>query len=752
MYSTTTSTSATLRPQTTAAVKGFRGPHWLWPWNWLSVVGIMIGLGAYNVLIYTPQHDRPHTFTFLAFLYAIGLAGCILFDALLIGLRLLGIMKVTDVFTRLENVALATGLGLGMISLGVLALGMVHLYYPVTFAVLLIGLPFAFPGERYWLASQISLLANRLRHVQWKSSNLTQSVAYLLLGSISLSAFILIFLRDLTPPSANQGYDTYQYHWAVPALLIRNHGWVGFPGWAHANLPFNTEMLNLIALCMQAPKAATLLQDSFSLLFALLLFALVRHAFGAVPALLAVAAHITIPLLDIYSSQSYVETGLIFFGFATLVVLIRWLERLIALHEVRYSLLALAGAFFGLAVSVKYTALEYAPALCLVLIFGLVYAAWHARKSQSDIVSRGASYWRAGRVVVGGIAWFSGGFLVAYLPWAIKNWLLLGNPVYPALAPLFGSTVWNAARDLTLESTFRSFGPHTGPVAQFHLYAIDLFFHWYHYGEGRGFPIGKAFPLATVLLVAYPIILRRDRHNTREHKVLQTVLLSVLAASSFLGLNTWAFSGALVERYALPMVSLVTVLGAILLGWLITLRYRGAQFVAIAMLLLVATHLVSQERAYLYNGFQARSPISLVRGRISEDQLIRTRSGSGLPRDFWQMTDYLNQTLPHDGKLLMLGRGTGYFIQGRDYVADSGGDWVPYLVSEGKTPDGILRTLHSQGFTYVVYDRKIMGFLVDSYKNDVLVKDLPIYLDFQDHYLIPIAQWGTFSLYRVPES
>lgn len=129
---------------------------------------------------------------------------------------------------------------------------------------------------------------------------------------------------------------------------------------------------------------------------------------------------------------------------------------------------------------------------------------------------------------------------------------------------------------------------------------------------------------------------------------------------------------------------------------------------------------------------------------------MRDEDSRGMPADFWSMTDYINTQLPHDGKLLMLGRGTGYFLADRDYVADSGGDWVPYLVSEGKTSDGMLHILRSQGFTYVVYDTHMMSWLTVRYRNAVLAADIPTYLDFQRHHLIFIGQWGDLSLYRVP--
>lgn len=755
--------ATTMTPASSPSTEKRHRPLWrMWPLSWLIIVLGMLGLGAYDLLIYTPQSDRPHTFAALAFLYAIGLAACIVFTALLIGLRLIAAIGVADTFTRLECAALATGLGLGAISIAVLTLGLLHLYYPVIFAVLLIGVPFAFPIERRWLASQGRLLGASIRGMRWKTMHLFDVLAILTLGSICVSAFILLFLRDLTLPSSITGYDTYQYHWAVPALLLRHHGWLGFPGWAHANLPFNTEMLDLIALSLQAPTAATLVQDVFGLLCALLIFSLVRRAYGVITALLAVAALTTMPLLVAYSSQSYVESALLFYGTAALVIVLHWLQRMHTMGERSYRLLALAGALYGFALGVKYTALEYAPGLILLVLLGGVYLVRHRHSTYNgnatvtSVRNNQAStlVWQVTRDIL----IFCGALAATFVPWAIKNWLLLGNPVYPALASIFGAPLWNTTRDLALESTFHSFGPHSGWASQFHLYAVDLFLHTHSYGEGASYPIGNVMPFASLLLPLCLIIMgvqwnRAGSDKDKGRVRLQILAVSALALSALTGFVLWTFSGALVERYALPMVAYIAVIGSIVIGWLITSIPRRMWLVSLVLLLIITSRILTQERIYLYrDAVVSRSPIQLVTGQLSEDRYTLTKLGSGTPGDFWQMTDYVNQTLPHDGKLLMLGRGTGYFFQDRDYITDSGGDWVPYLVSEGKTPDSMLRLLRSQGITYVVYDARLVHWLTDTYHNETLQATLPTYLAFQQRDLTFIAQWGSFSLYRVPAS
>ncbi|HKV83712.1 MAG TPA: hypothetical protein VJN88_04100 [Ktedonobacterales bacterium] len=728
---------------------------WGWPLRWLLTVAVMGGPGAYHWFVYTARPDLPHRFTALEDLFRIGVAAAIILLGLLCGLRILRPLRVVASLSRVEVFALGAGLGLGILSLFTLILGLLHLYYPVTFILLLAFGPWLFPAERRQVASALGEIPATLSRMARNGAPLFEKLACLLLAALSLSAMALYYTRDLTLPASSFGYDTYQYHWAIPALLLRAHVWQGFPGWAHANLPFTTEMLNLIAIGLRAPTAANFVQDTFGVLFAMLVFGLLRRHFGTVVAWFAVAAVATIPLLIAYTSQSYVEMALLFYGFASLTLLVLWLVRGLGVGRSGVEALALAGVALGFALSVKYTALEYLPGLALLLFAGCGALLVRAR----DAVARRTALLLVARLALA----FCLGAAAPMLPWFAKNWIYDGNPVYPALTGLFGGPAWDAARDQTLTSTFQHFGPKIGLVARLHLYALDLFAHPERYAETTPFPTGHLAWCAALALPAVAFVLWRGWLTRTDRRRGQAITLIALTLATSGCLLVWNQSGALVERYAIPPVTLATVLGAALLGWLATAIFaharisttvrilRPAQLAAWALLLLVAVISAKQERSYLWQDVRlGRTPLPLLTGSISEDQYRLTRLSAGMPTDFWQMTQYVNDSLPHDGKLLMLGRGTGYFFDNRDYVADSGGDWIPYIVAAGKSPEGMLALLQRQGFTYVVYDAQLVGFLEHKYENRVLTASVPTYLAFQQRDLTWVATWGNLSLYRVP--
>lgn len=113
------------------------------------------------------------------------------------------------------------------------------------------------------------------------------------------------------------------------------------------------------------------------------------------------------------------------------------------------------------------------------------------------------------------------------------------------------------------------------------------------------------------------------------------------------------------------------------------------------------------------------------------------------------MLGYVEAHIPHDAKLLLVGRGVGYFLDGYDYIADSGEDWIPYLETEGKTPAGILRILHQDGFHYLIYEETTLQFVTQIYGNTYLASFLPKFRQFLNGSLQQVWSYRNFHIYIV---
>jgi hypothetical protein len=722
----------------------------VWIWAGLAVALVaLVALGAYHFAIYVGQSDRPHALTVLDRLFNLAVAAIIITSAVVLGLRVLRLLGVRDQLETMEAIGLAGGLGLAALSLATLGLGLLSLYYAPVLVGLVAAPLVALARERTFVLDGARRMLERARpHADWRLPRTYDGTARLATAALCSVIAFFTLSRDLTMPSLATGYDTYQYHWAIPELLVQAHQMRAFPGWAHANLPFGTEMLSVIALSLRVPFAALFVQDSFLLFAAVLLFAVVRRHFGVTAAWFSVATVISVPLLVVYTSQAMVEPALVYYSLAALLALSLWLRRALDVGTFDWRAAVLAGLLSGAAVTVKYMGIAVVPVAVVVLALGgLAGLRAHQGRNERQQVLR--------LVGLSGVT-FGAGLLVVYGPWAVKDWVLLGNPVYPALQAWFGATLWNSARDQTLVSTFASFGPKVGKVAAWHLYAVDLFFHPWRYSEGENFAAGLvAFFAALGILFGWLALRRRwlRQPGPRRDRV---VLLGVLTLGVGSAALLWTFSGALVARYALPFVMLANIIGAILLAWSldrVPARLRPVRWLGLVLLLMICAFQAWVSLIDIhYTDSSERSPVALLLGKVSETQALRVRANGNEPPGFWRMTDYVNRSLPHSAKLLMLGRGSGYFFEQRDYVADSGGDWIPYLVSTGKTPDGMLRELQRLGYRYVVYDPGVTLWLTKIYKNQVLARDLPPYLAFQQSRLEPLASWGGIMLYAVPNA
>jgi hypothetical protein len=180
---------------------------------------ILVGMGAmlllatiYHYAIYLPQPDQPHRLTILDDLFCLQLAGLIALLGLALGKRLLRWFRL-PAFSRLEHSALAIGLGWGIISLFVLALGLAHLLYS-WLLITLLGAALLLCWRDLWQLCRLLITPNvrPLLAPLFPASRFTRLLAIVALLNLPL-VLLLTFLLPYYP----RGYDVYQYHWRCPS-------------------------------------------------------------------------------------------------------------------------------------------------------------------------------------------------------------------------------------------------------------------------------------------------------------------------------------------------------------------------------------------------------------------------------------------------------------------------------------------------------------------------------------------------------
>jgi len=213
--------------------------------------------------------------------------------------------------------------------------------------------------------------------------------------------------------------DGAAYHLGFVAFFLRNHGFQRVNWNMYASLPEGAEMLYLYAYSFGRHSAAALVHFSF---LAALIWQMVdwgRRSGYVMASWGAAVLVLASPLVGIDGTSAYNDVALAAVAFSLFNLLQRWdLER-------SSRLLVAVGVVAGFAFSIKYTAW---PAL-------LYAAGYVAVKTRS---------WKH-------IALVSSCSAAVILPWLIKNWIYVQNP----LAPFFNHWFPNPYVTAAFETSYR---------------------------------------------------------------------------------------------------------------------------------------------------------------------------------------------------------------------------------------------------------------------------------------------------------
>ncbi|HEY7418299.1 MAG TPA: hypothetical protein VH593_24170, partial [Ktedonobacteraceae bacterium] len=541
----------------------------------------------------------------------------------------------------------------------------------------------------------------------------------------------------LTLPMFPRGWDLYSYHWAIPQVFLFHHAVYTVPGWAAADFPINAEMLSVLALAFGTPIAASMIQMVFGFMTVLLIAGfLYRHA-GSSAAWLGVLLCMTSPLFIGYLNSGYVEPAEAFYGVASLIVILLWVDpqqQAGATHD--WQLPLLAGLFAGLGIGVKYqegmTVVGIVVLLTGIAAFRML-AARLRRAERKQVLRR----------FLCGMILYLGGIVIPLLPWLFKDWVSLGNPIYPFI---WGGPGWDDVRSQIGAEQIM----HFGPVGSLGERLIGAFFQFFHdNGQADDQPFLPLNPL--LLLAPFLVLLELLRSWTpwprwgvnKRSKLFQEIAWAVVIVGAY---SVWVVSHTTEDRYAMSWMMLLVVPTTILVGRIFRVCVNHRMVLHALQALVIALLLLGP--LYSLSFWRVSDPLSLLAGQVSlrqwEQQHLSLSSG------YWEMVAYINRQLPPQARILLLGIGWGYFLQGHDYVDDTDDDWVPYLVKEGKTPSGFVALLQQQGFQYLTYQEQNMEFTAHGYGAYSIDTYLPTFHHFLASSLNLVRVFADYSLYSIP--
>lgn len=313
------------------------------------------------------------------------------------------------------QLALGAGLGMGLLSLLMLALGSVGLLGRWLWIALL-GVMILATVLRAGLAARSAGLDARVPR-DWLTT-----AHWLWLACVPFA--LLALLAATIPPGLNWsgeagGYDVLEYHFGGPKEYWLAGRITPLPHNLYTYLPFGAEMLYLLAFVIKGDPfegiyLAQLLNASLAI-GAVAAAWLAGRELGRLSGVVAGVLVGVCPWLVYLSGVAYVENGLLMMSMVATACVVRLLASSTA--ETRGLLIA-AGLAAGFACGFKLTA---GPMIALPV--GLVVA-WF-------MLRRRPRRWM-------GVGLYAAGVMVAFCPWMIKNTLQAGNPVFPMRHETFG--------------------------------------------------------------------------------------------------------------------------------------------------------------------------------------------------------------------------------------------------------------------------------------------------------------------------
>ena len=464
-----------------------------------------------------------------------------------------------------------------------------------------------------------------------------------------LAVWGLAFVLTLAPPNGAD-YDSLVYHLAAPAQYARLGQVAQLPFDHHSYFPFTMEMLYGVALQLRGPVFAKLFHWLMLPLGALVLVGLGQRAGSRVGGLLAACLFTSLPMTLTEASTAYIDLAFAAFAVAAVLCFSG------APTSNRLQNLAWSGAFCGFCLGTKYFG-------WLILGFLGIWLIVETLRAKPE---------RGGR----GIALFGLTALFLGSAWYVRNWIWVGNPVYPFAYSVFGGRGWTAQMATIYDASQAIYGFGRSPfdllMLPFRLAMTPLNVGNFEVLGWRGqplwplinAPVGNAepnsvlgffdvlpmivqtFPGPAIFAFGIPALLGRGKPRP--------ILVS---ASLFLFLWIfWALTSQQV-RYLFPALALLSVVA----GWgmatwaprlTLTRWIGGAGLVAWLIF------------APLFTAFNARGSFAVISGaQMPDDYLTRTFAG-------YSAMQWINANTAPDARVAVYGEPRDFYLNRSYFWAD----------------------------------------------------------------------------------
>lgn len=450
-----------------------------------------------------------------------------------------------------------------------------------------------------------------------------------------------IVILSCVPPVAK---DELVHHLAVPKLYLKHGGMYEIPFMSFSYYPMNLQLLYLIPLHFGNDIIPKFIHFTFAVLTAWLLFGYLKKRAGDVYAWLGVLFFLSIPIIVKLSISAYVDLGVLFFSFASLLLLFKWRET-----GFKKRFLILSGVMAGLATGTKYNAIV--ATVLLTLFVPLIYT----RRGNGKFF-RSALY---------GILFLSVALLV-FSPWMARNYAWKKNPIYPLYEHKF-----NPQKSPTSEKDQTEGGSVNTGLGVFviregiyhetwweiALVPFRVFFQGQD-GSPKHFD-GKLNPFLLLFSLFAFWRMRDEQEEVVKEKKIMLAFVALFFAVAF-------FTSDFRIRYIAPTIPLMVILSISgikrIRKAIGMIRNPKSRSIALAFLLLTLCSALAYNGRYVVSQFKELEPLGYITGAVSREEYLERH------RPEYAALRFVNHDLPEDAKVMLIFLGNRGYYCDRDYV------------------------------------------------------------------------------------
>ncbi|MEN6600907.1 MAG: hypothetical protein ABFD86_00720 [Bryobacteraceae bacterium] len=294
------------------------------------------------------------------------------------------------------DIAVAATAGFALFSWVLFWVGLAHLFYPATFA-LLIATPFIL-----W-RREIPMLARACRRI-WQNWSSDDELSRPLAGVLMTFGAVLAVSSAMVVLSPSVAFDPLKMHLTLAATFARQHSLEPLAFLDYSYFPQGAEVLMAAAYSLAGQAGAQMLPAVFFALLLLLLVSILRRVgMDRLETLAGMTAVVSMPFLHWTGSVAKNDAALALYQLAAVDAYLRWRK------SGRFRWIWLGTFLLAASFGVKHVALMGGAAIGLLYL----HAVWSERRRLRALAA---------------VALIFGAF---GLCWHVRAWWLTGNPVYP---------------------------------------------------------------------------------------------------------------------------------------------------------------------------------------------------------------------------------------------------------------------------------------------------------------------------------